>query len=86
MDKSIKGDCMADNNKNISNKSVNMIFGAIIILILWGIGSCSTSRIDHDDGKCDICSKKATYQGSEEEYCKEHLQDAIEWYIEQSQK
>jgi ribosomal protein L7/L12 len=59
----------------------------IIIIILLGIiGSITCCEADHDDGKCDICGKTSVYSGEDEEYCEEHLMDATECYIEQSEK
>lgn len=63
------------------NKS-GILIAIIIILIFIGVfGSCD--RIDHNDGKCDICGKPATYKGNDEEYCEEHFKDVLHWYAEQ---
>ena len=57
---------------------ISLVFLTIFIILFH---SCSKIEEDHDDGKCDICGKKATYTDSDvEEYCDEHLEDAIEWY------
>ena len=73
---------MADNNNQGGNGSIIGII-IIILAVMWLIGSCIDTEEDHDDGKCDICGKKATYSSSDEEYCNKHLEDALEWYIEQ---
>lgn len=73
---------------NQKQNSKSGIIGVIVIIvvILGVIGMISNGKEDHDDGKCDICGKTATYSGEDEEYCDEHLMDAAEWYIEQSEK
>ena len=48
----------------------------VVILLLSGCGGK-----DHNDGKCDICGKAATYSDRDEEYCDRHLKDAVEWYL-----
>jgi hypothetical protein len=69
-------------------KRVKVVFigVVVIIVIVLGIIGMVTNKTDHDDGKCDICGKAAAYSGADEEYCDEHLMDAAEWYIEQSEK
>lgn len=60
---------------------ISLFFLAIISFLFY---SCSHKEANHNDGKCDICGKKATYSSKDvEEYCDEHLEDAIEWYYKQ---
>lgn len=75
---------MANNNNQGNNGStIGIVF--LILAIMWIVGSCIDTEEDHDDGECDICGKKATYSDAgREEYCDKHLEDAIEWYIEQA--
>lgn len=56
-----------------------------ILLILAIVGACGggASDEDHNDGKCDICGKRASYSDFDEEYCSKHLKKAVEWYISQ---
>ena len=57
-----------------------------ILLVIVAILFYSWSHIepDHNDGKCDICGKKATYSSKgKEEYCDQHAEEAIEWYYKQ---
>lgn len=59
---------------------------SLILCIILGIlfYACSHQEPDHNDGKCDICDRKATYSSkNKEEYCDEHAEDAIEWYYKQ---
>jgi hypothetical protein len=58
----------------------------IIVIIMGFIGMIANGKEDHNDGKCDICGKTAVYSGDEEEYCSKHLEDAVEWYIDKSEK
>lgn len=60
------------------NKLVCLLLSLILVFALSGCG-----EEDHNDGKCDICKKTATYSDSDEEYCDKHLRDAVEWYINQ---
>ena len=64
---------------------VTTIISIILLLIVITIfKSCANRDEDHNDGRCDICGKKATYSSKGvEEYCDEHLEDAIEWYYKQ---
>lgn len=55
---------------------------AMCILFVFSISACS-GEADHDDGKCDICGKKATYSSDSEEYCDKHSLDAAVWYLKQ---
>jgi len=61
-------------------KSVAIV--TILILVLFTFTGCGDT--DHNDGKCDICGKTATYSSSREEYCDKHLKSAVKWYIEKS--
>ena len=60
---------------------------AFVLLILLAIMVTALvgCEEDHNDGKCDICGKNATYSDGSEEYCEKHLWDAVKWYIEQGQ-
>ena len=64
-----------------NDKSSTWITVIVVIIILACIGSCSNTGEDHNDGKCDICGKTATYSDSSEEYCRKHLEKAIEYYL-----
>lgn len=55
-----------------------VIIGVAIICLCSG---CST--YDPDDGKCDVCGDKATFELNDEEYCNEHVGDAAAWYLNQ---
>lgn len=70
---------MEDNNSS----KIDNIFGiiGIVFICIFIFSCCNGSEQDHDDGKCDVCGKSATYSSAEEEYCDEHLQKAVEWYI-----
>ena len=60
---------------------VSCILLVIVVILFY---SCSHIEPDHNDGKCDICGKKATYSSKgEEEYCDKHAEEAIEWYYKQ---
>lgn len=72
-------------NNNSSGKGTVVIAVIVIILILGGLGSCMKGEEDHNDGKCDICGKSATYSDGDEEYCDKHLKSAVEYYIKQGQ-
>ena len=65
-------------------KSISKIIIFIIIMI-FSMSAC-TSEPDSNDGKCDICGKDVyRYQlGDGAEYCKEHFEDAAEWYLNQN--
>ena len=65
-----------------SGKGSGWIIAIIVIVILACIGSCSNTEKDHNDGKCDICGKSATYSDGSEEYCRKHLESAIEYYLD----
>lgn len=75
---------MAGNNAS-GGKGNGFIVVIVIVILIVLIGSCTNSEEDHNDGKCDICGKAATYSDSEEEYCDKHLESATKWYIEQGQ-
>ena len=60
-----------------------VVFLLLFLLALSCLAGCSEP--DHNDGKCDICGKSASYSDGREEYCDEHLADAVKWYIEQGQ-
>ena len=62
------------------HKSIMLI---MVRLLVFSISSCSGEE-DHDDGKCDICGKKATYSSENEEYCDKHSLEAAIWYLEKS--
>lgn len=53
----------------------------VAIMMMCTLTACGEE--DHDDGKCDICGKSATYSNSREEYCSKHSMDAAEWYMKQ---
>lgn len=55
----------------------------LMITIMALFSGCGEE--DHNDGKCDICGKKASYSDNDEEYCDKHLKNAVEWYIKQGQ-
>lgn len=73
---------MGNNNNNNGGKGSGILIALIIVALLGLLGSCGGEE-DHDDGKCDICGKSATYSNSREEYCSKHSRDAAEWYMEQ---
>lgn len=55
----------------------------VAIMMMCSLVACGEE--DHNDGKCDICGKRATYSDADrEEYCDKHLEDAVEWYLEKS--
>lgn len=61
----------------------NKLWAAIgLILCVFSCASCGEK--DHNDGICDICNKKATYSGKDEEYCDKCYEKALEWYIKQA--
>lgn len=72
--------------KDVNWNKVGLI--CLLVFALWFIWMiCSNdSSTNHHDGKCDICGKSATYQGSGEEYCNKHLKSAVEWYVKQGTK
>lgn len=76
---------MANNNQQSGGKGSMILAIVVIILVLGGLGSCMKGEEDHNDGKCDICGKTATYSDGDEEYCRKHLESAVEWYIKQGQ-
>lgn len=55
----------------------------ITIILTFSFLGCSTPGKNHNDGKCDICGKSASYSDGDEEYCNEHFKDAVQWYINQ---
>ncbi len=60
-------------------KRLLLVFACVFMM--FSLTACGEA--DHDDGKCDICDKPATYSDSDEEYCDKHLESAVEWYLEQ---
>lgn len=78
--------CGHNAKKDNARKSTWWIWVIIIIGVIGLFGSCFKSEADHNDGKCDICNKTATYSDGKEEYCDKHYMDALEWYIKQSNK
>ena len=42
--------------------------------------SCN-NKVDSNDGKCDICGKKKYMVIYGEEFCKEHSNFAIDYYL-----
>ena len=65
-----------------SGKGTGWIIAIVVVMILAMIGSCSNTEKDHNDGECDICGKTATYSDGSEEYCRNHLEKAIEYYLD----
>lgn len=70
-------------NNDTSSNNMNKLFIGLIIFIALGLIGSLLNKTDHDDGKCDICNKKATYTTSAEEYCDKHLENAVNWHIKQ---
>lgn len=76
-----------------SNKNNQFHFIKIILYILvfcalfFGVPSCG-SKPDPNDGKCDICGKPIyRYQlGDGAEYCKEHFESAVNWYLDPNRR
>lgn len=62
----------------ISHIVVFVIIALIIGVIVY---ACNKPTYDSDDGKCDICGKKKTYDLYGEEYCDKHVGDAIDYYL-----
>ncbi len=75
---------LGDTSKKWGSVGKVVVLLCVIIITMCTFTACGEE--DHDDGKCDICGKTATYSGSREEYCDKHLEDAINWYIEQGQE
>jgi len=71
---------------NGNSNNINKVLIAIIVFVALGLIGKFFNRINHDDNKCDICGKRATYSTSSEEYCDKHLKSAVEWYIKQNNK
>lgn len=70
------------NNK--PDKPTIIISCILLVIVAILFYSCSHIEPDHNDGKCDICGKKATYSSKgKEEYCDQHAKEAIEWYYKQ---
>lgn len=70
------------NNK--PDKPTIIISCILLVIVAILFYSCSHIEPDHNDGKCDICGKKATYSSKgKEEYCNQHAEEAIEWYYKQ---
>ena len=70
------------NNK--PDKPTIIISCILLVIVAILFYSCSHIEPDHNDGKCDICGKKATYSSKgKEEYCDKHAEEAIEWYYKQ---
>ena len=70
------------NNK--PDKPTIIISCILLVIVAILFYSCSHIEPDHNDGKCDICGKKATYSSKgKEEYCDQHAEEAIEWYYNQ---
>lgn len=67
----------------MNTKKRIIVLIAMMMLSMLLLTACGEE--DHDDGKCDICGKTATYSGSDEEYCDKHLESAVEWYIKQGE-
>lgn len=61
-------------------KRNKLIFAVLILMTCFSLSGCF---VDHNDGKCDICGKTASYSGTDEEYCDKHFESAVEWYIKQ---
>ena len=56
------------NNK--PDKPTIIISCILLVIVAILFYSCSHIEPDHNDGKCDICGKKATYSSKgKEEYC-----------------
>lgn len=54
-----------------------------VALMIDGVSeTMNENQKQKDDGKCDICGEKATeYTLYDEEYCKKHLNNAVEYYL-----
>ena len=73
------------NTSNIVDKKKNMGCGITIAIIIVIILICALigNSTNHDDGKCDICGKKAVKSSSDYEYCLEHYVDAVDYYYKE---
>ena len=70
------------NNK--PDKPTIIISCILLVIVAILFYSCSHIEPDHNDGKCDICGKKATYSSKGKvEFCDQHAEEAIEWYYKQ---
>ncbi|MBQ9557055.1 MAG: hypothetical protein IJU94_00430 [Clostridia bacterium] len=63
------------------NKWVIIAIICVVALVLYLIGSAPAN---HNDGKCDICGKKAVYSDGREEYCSKHLESAVQYYLDKN--
>ena len=75
--------CGHNLKKDNPNKG-KFLFWIIAIIGIFAFLGLFINKVDHNDGKCDICNKKATYSANNEEYCDEHLEKALKWYFKQN--
>lgn len=71
------------NSASPTIKVISHIIVFLVIALIIGVivHACNQPTYDSDDGKCDICGKRKTTDLYGEEYCEEHLRDAIEYYL-----
>lgn len=73
-------------NSSSREKSTISVIGIIIVLAVFVflLKSCfysGPSYSNHNDGKCDICGKHASYSGSGYEYCEKDYWEATAWIM-----
>ena len=71
------------NNMTSSQKNWSIVvFVVIVIIVLFILSKLSPNNIEHSDDKCDICKKTAYSSINGEEFCYEHYNDAIDYYLD----
>lgn len=82
--------CINNMAKNVDTKETNKFTaGKIFLIVLFVLAiiaifrSCGSSEVDSNDGKCDLCGKSSIDKVHGEEYCDEHIWDALDYYYGQ---
>ncbi len=57
------------------------IWGLVIIILIIASMISSCDKVDSNDGKCDICGKSEYMTIYGEEFCKEHANFAVDYYL-----
>ena len=59
----------------------NVIWGLFIIIVIIVLMISSRDKVDSNDGKCDICGKSEYMTIYGEEFCEEHANFAVDYYL-----